>query len=324
MSSSNAKKKPNGEFSQETSEGTSTIISINGRNDLSTEGSIIPIFQITRGSHQGQLFLLNNNRKVTMGRGKDADIRLLDPGCSRKHIELFKTSDGVCFVKDLKSTNGTNINGEKILGVHQLEDGDRIQIGEETTMIFAFVPKSEAEARLDVYDQATKDVLTGAYNRRHFFEILQREIPSMRRKSQDNSLGVIIFDIDHFKKVNDTFGHIAGDLVLKEISLIVQGLIRNEDVFARYGGEEFVILTRNEELTGIKILAERIRATIEKKTLIYENKEIKVTISAGINILEAPKTIDPIDFLDRADKALYNAKKTGRNKVLISQYLRKP
>ncbi|KWT82511.1 GGDEF domain-containing response regulator [Candidatus Magnetominusculus xianensis] len=157
-------------------------------------------------------------------------------------------------------------------------------------------------------DLATKDALTNIFNRKKFEDELKKEIERSLR--YNNYLSLIIFDIDHFKSVNDTYGHPTGDYVLKEITKLVTENIRKYDIFARYGGEEFVILTPETNLAGAKDLAEKIREIIQDSVF----KEVgKVTCSFGVS--EYVKQEDPAGFIKKADYALYIAKNKGRNRV---------
>jgi two-component system cell cycle response regulator len=129
----------------------------------------------------------------------------------------------------------------------------------------------------------------------------------------------VMFDIDHFKKVNDTHGHQAGDLVLSEISTLLTSALRAEDVFARYGGEEFAVICRGTDLTQASIVGERMRKAVEKHRFTFEGTHIPVTISVGIAGLPDPAVKDATDLVARADKALYQSKHGGRNRVTIHQ-----
>ncbi|BCO11296.1 hypothetical protein GEOBRER4_n1402 [Citrifermentans bremense] len=171
--------------------------------------------------------------------------------------------------------------------------------------------KAEAElkqANAALENLATTDFLTGIYNRRKFEELLHTEVAEAKRL--DIPLSLIFFDIDHFKKINDTLGHECGDTVLREIGLEVSKRLREIDIFARYGGEEFVILTYNDCRSARK-LAEKIRTAIEHHSFAIGEK---VTCSFGVTQFCHPDTID--EFVNRADFAMYEAKKSGRNLIV--------
>lgn len=159
---------------------------------------------------------------------------------------------------------------------------------------------------------ASTDALTGAYNRRRFNEALQTEIA--RAKRYASPLTLILFDIDHFKQVNDTFGHLVGDQVLLKLALLVSGNIRDTDIFARWGGEEFVILATNCDINGIQIFAEKLRKLIE----VYPFYKVgNVTCSFGVAEYRAGDEAE--SFIKRADMGLYSAKGAGRNRVCYEE-----
>ena len=156
---------------------------------------------------------------------------------------------------------------------------------------------------------AYTDSLTHIYNRLHFAHFLDAEIDKVKRYG--GTFSIIFFDLDHFKEVNDNFGHLAGDKVLEKITEIVSGANRSADIFARYGGEEFIILTPETELSGAMIHAERLRNDIEK----FEFQGVgHVTSSFGVTEFNAEKD-DVASLFERADVALYMAKENGRNRV---------
>ncbi len=156
------------------------------------------------------------------------------------------------------------------------------------------------------------DALTGLYNRRHFDHTVEREF--LRSKRYGRNLSIAILDIDFFKKINDTYGHLCGDYVLKEVAYLILDNFRKTDIVFRYGGEEFVILLTETALEQTVIPLERLRKTIEEQLFSYNNQQIKVTVSVGA----AQNTTESVnDFLNNADKALYKAKNSGRNKVIL-------
>jgi diguanylate cyclase (GGDEF)-like protein len=161
---------------------------------------------------------------------------------------------------------------------------------------------------------AITDPLTGLYNRRGFFELGQREVERFRRF--DRPFSAIMIDLDHFKQVNDTFGHAAGDLVLIELANRLRSKIRDIDVLGRYGGEEIVVILPETDLQGAALLAERLRAHIESAPIVTDRGPITITISAGVAEYK-PTTPDLASLLDRADSAMYIAKQSGRNQVRL-------
>lgn len=272
-------------------------------------------FIMIRGTPQGHRFFLTRS-EMTMGRDQAADIVLADQGVSRKHAKVTKEGEKVKLT-DLKSSNGTFLNDKKIPsgGTVSLSKEDMVRVGNS---ILKFLPKGELEilfyGNLDT--AAHSDPLTRIYNKGYLLEALDAEFK--RAKALHNEFCLLFFDLDHFKKVNDTYGHDGGDFVLKEFtSMIKTGHLRPKDIFARYGGEEFVVLLANTNSKEALDLGERIRAAVETHAFIYEGKRIPITTSIGIAELttevESPQTL-----IKAADKALYSSKSNGRNRVSLA------
>ncbi len=156
------------------------------------------------------------------------------------------------------------------------------------------------------------DELTGLFNRRHFEQNFEREF--LRAKRYNSDLSIAIIDIDFFKKVNDTYGHLCGDYVLREAAYMIQESFRKTDMVFRYGGEEFVVILTETSLESALIPLERLRKKIEAKNLFYEGKNFNITVSIGLNS-DTSKFESASEFLDAADKALYRAKENGRNRI---------
>lgn len=278
---------------------------------------LVAMVQITTGGENGKILAIDEEKGLSMGRAKECDLPVNDPSCSRRHAEIFFGPGGLYYFKDLGSTNGSQINGEKVAKVPvQLNDGDRIQIGDSSVLRFSLVPESDAQTQMDVYYRATRDLLTNAFNRRHFEENLNRELSFHNRGGQ--GIGLIIFDVDFFKKVNDTYGHAAGDEVLREIGRRMAQLTRKEDLFARIGGEEFAVIVRSDNPEGASLFAERIRAKMESAPIEHGGKQLAFTVSLGVCVLKGtpatPLTAEQVS--EAADSALYEAKRSGRNRVV--------
>ena len=270
---------------------------------------------IIRGSPQGHRFSLTAPEMV-IGRDPTADISIVDQGISRKHARLLRVASKVV-VEDMGSSNGTYVNDRKLDAGQRFElnKEDMIKIGNS---ILKFLPAGELEILFygALGAAAHQDALTKIYNRAFLMEALNAEFKRARALHTDFS--VLFFDLDHFKKVNDTFGHDAGDYVLREFTNVVKmNFLRPKDIFARYGGEEFVLLLANTAATAAAAIAEKIRAAIEAHAFMYEGKRIPVTSSMGVAELTAT-SIDPASLLKTADKALYSAKSGGRNRVVIA------
>lgn len=161
-----------------------------------------------------------------------------------------------------------------------------------------------------------KDALTGLYNRRHFDAVFEREF--LRSKRYKSNLSIAIIDIDFFKKINDTYGHLCGDNILKETAYLILDTFRKTDIVFRYGGEEFVILLTETSLEKAKIPLERLRKKIEEFNFVFKGQKVNLTVSIGAAEVNE-KTNSAEEFLDYADKALYRAKNNGRNQMALSE-----
>ena len=269
---------------------------------------------VLAGASVGEMYKVDGDKTI-IGRGQKAQVRLLDDGISREYAQLL-TEGSRIFLEDLGSTNGTFCNGLKV-DRRELADGDKILVGSTTILKFTYHDNLDEIFQKQMYESALRDGLTKAFNKKYFTDRLESELTFALR--HESPLVLVMFDIDHFKKVNDTHGHQAGDLVLSEISTLLTGALRAEDVFARYGGEEFAVICRGTDLTQATIVGERMRKAVEKHRFTFEGTPIPVTISVGIAGLPDPAVKDATDLVARADKALYQSKHGGRNRVTIHQ-----
>jgi two-component system, cell cycle response regulator len=266
---------------------------------------------VLAGSNVGEMYKIGGENMV-LGRGGTADIRLVDEGISRFHCRIRRQDDHLV-VEDLESRNGTFLNGARVK-VRQLEDGDKIQLGRTTVLKFSFHDQIEESFQRRMFDSALRDGLTRAYNKRYFLDRLHSEIRfALRHKSP---LGLLLFDLDHFKRVNDEHGHLAGDRVLTDFAGLIIDSIRHEDVFARYGGEEFAVLSRLISAADCARFADRLRRNVEQLHIEYEAAIIRITVSIGIACVPDVGAQTANDLLRAADRALYQAKETGRNQVV--------
>jgi diguanylate cyclase (GGDEF)-like protein len=246
---------------------------------------------------------------ITLGRSNKCDIQIDQESVSRAHSKIANASRSVR-IRDLGSTNGTYVNDE-LVEERTLVDGDFIKIGRT---IFKFLSGGNIERAYheEIYRLTTVDGLTQIFNKRYFSEALAREIARASRYRRELSL--VMFDLDHFKDVNDTHGHLAGDAVLKTLSLTVKAKIRTEDIFARYGGEEFAIILPEIDGHNAHQFAEKVRRIVENTEFHFEATKIPVTISMGVATLD-PEEPTAAAFIRRADERLYEAKSAGRNCV---------
>ncbi len=269
---------------------------------------------VLAGASLGEMYKIEQDKTV-IGRGQKAEVRLLDDGISREHAQILVEGSKI-FLQDLGSTNGTFCNGLKV-DRKELVDGDKILVGSTTILKFTYHDNLDEIFQKQMYESALRDGLTKAFNKKYFTDRLESELTFAIRHSA--ALSLVMFDIDHFKKVNDTYGHQAGDHVLSTISTLLTSALRAEDVFARYGGEEFAVICRGTDLAHAQIVGERLRKSVEKHSFVFEGTQIPVTISVGIAGLPDPAVKDAPDLVSRADKALYQSKHGGRNRVTIHQ-----
>lgn len=261
------------------------------------------------GSDLGRRYTLKNNI-VNLGRDTSNQIVVNSDSVSRRHARLTIES-GQRLITDLQSTNGTYINNMPVLS-HFLKNGDQVKIGDT---IFKYLVGSDVESAYheEIYTMTIKDGLTEIYNKRYFVEALEREMSRVQRHGRE--LSILMFDLDYFKKVNDNFGHLAGDFVLREFALLVSKRARREEVFARYGGEEFVILLPESPNNEAMELAEQLRQMVSDHTFEFEGEAIPVTVSIGVATAHGDSDIQPLELIKRADDCLYQAKSDGRNCV---------
>jgi two-component system cell cycle response regulator len=250
---------------------------------------------------------------VVVGRAPGCDFLLEDTALSRSHCLLGRSADGV-FIEDLGSSNGTFVDGRLVQGRQRIEDGARIHLGRQTVLSLSRQDPLEQNAARQLYESAMRDPLTGVYNRRCLDQRSREELAYAQRHR--SPLSLILLDLDHFKKVNDTYGHPAGDAVLRHLGDIIPRFLRKEDVAARYGGEEFAILARGIGVEGARVLAERLRKRIADAPVRFGQLTISITASVGVATMDAGKSYtDAAALLAAADEALYRAKGNGRNRT---------
>jgi diguanylate cyclase (GGDEF)-like protein len=248
--------------------------------------------------------------QTTIGRGPDNTIVVDMDNVSRAHCKVYSSAAGN-YVEDMGSTNGTFCNDLEVTQREKLRNGDFIKIG---GVIYKFIDGDNIEQLYyeEIYRMAIIDGLTQIYNKRYFLEFMEREMA--RCKRYNRPLTLVMFDLDHFKRINDDYGHLAGDYVLKKIAgQISENTIRKEECFARYGGEEFAIVLPDTTAERGAVLAEKIRTMIDEESFEFEDNDLPVTISMGVCQLLPDD--GPESFIGRADAKLYEAKETGRNRV---------
>ncbi len=303
---------------KDVSEKTSVVSSDTFKGRIQAADGAPPVVVILIGppGYVGKQYPISSN-DIVIGRSVETQVYIDDKSLSRSHAKFAVVGAEVSII-DLGSTNKTIVNGNALppLAPCKLKNNDQIKTG---NVIFKFLEKGNIEALTNqtMYEKANRDALTGAHSKG---SLLEKGPEAVKRSELLNEeMSVIIFDIDHFKKINDSYGHPAGDFVLKELGNIVSSkLIRSNDYFARYGGEEFVLILSGGTAKMVSEIAERIRQTIETHVFVYENKVIPVTISLGV-VTKSTNDTDWPEIFDRADKAMYTSKQAGRNRVTIAQ-----
>jgi len=273
-----------------------------------------PFLIVLAGRSVGRMHRIIEGEMV-IGRDDQATIRMDDDGVSRRHAQLICKLDGTVAIVDLGSTNGTWVEGQRVT-YHELKDGERIQIGSANILKYGYQDAVEEQFVSQMYESATQDGLTGVYNKRFFIERLEQEFAYHQRHAVP--MAIIMIDIDHFKQVNDNYGHPTGDFILRKLSELCAQQCRTEDVFARYGGEEFAVILRQSTRQDAIEMAERIRKVVESVKFEYAGPDgpvsIRVTISAGVSE-QSGNIPSPEALIEIADQNLYKAKEAGRNRV---------
>lgn len=266
------------------------------------------------GAQAGRVCTLPKNEIATLGRSEGSTFRFDDASVSSTHARIVLVGSEYVFT-DNRSTNGSYVNDNRVETSVVLAEGDRVRLGPQILLRFSLVDEDEEAALKKVYEAALFDGLTGAFNRKHLEERLETELAFATRHGTE--LSVIMIDVDHFKKVNDTYGHLAGDAVLKVVARLLAQGIRNEDMLARYGGEEFVILARGVQVSAAFLLADRLRQSVQDAEIEHDGRILKVTASAGVaSVACCNGRIDRATLVGLADSRLYQAKQNGRNRVV--------
>jgi diguanylate cyclase (GGDEF)-like protein len=261
----------------------------------------------------GQVFSIGDE-EIVLGRHTSSTIVLTDDGVSRRHARIVRSDRGYV-LEDLGSANGTFVGGKRI-DRHLLSDGDVFQLGPTVLFRYAYTDASQERMLLKLYEASVKDALTGAYNREHFDERLKVEVAYARR--HNTQVSMLMFDLDHFKKINDTYGHPAGDAALISVAEKTRRALRTEDVFCRYGGEEFAVILRGIDLEGARRVGERLRVLVASTPVTVDNVSFTVTMSVGCAALSDCPEPSTTTLVAIADRRLYAAKRGGRNRVVAS------
>jgi len=279
------------------------------------QGAEFPSLLIIAGERAGETRRLDDDH-TTLGRKREAvDVWFRDPSVSRTHAEIIRRDDNEVVIRDLESSNGTFVNGRQIDRPTHLTEGDKVTLGSSALLKFTWQDEIDEKFQRRMYNSSIRDELTGAYSRSYLLEQMRSEMAYAVRHDVD--LNLVFLDIDRFKHVNDTYGHLAGDRVLVDLAEMIRSEIRQEDLFARYGGEEFAILVRNIPLADVEEMADRIRSRVEHDVFEEDGSRFSVTISAGVAPFVPDEMEAADDWIRAADQAMYLAKEAGRNCVRI-------
>lgn len=292
-----------------------TVISKVPKEQSKREACLVVI----NGPDLGKKYVLSQASTV-IGRSSKVDIQIDEESISRSHAVIDNFGDELT-ARDLESTNGTYVNDVHIKE-KRLVDGDQIKIGRT---IFKFLSGSNVEAQYhdEIYKLTTTDGLTQVYNKRFLLKEMEREMSRSLRYNRELSL--VMCDVDHFKPINDTYGHLAGDHILRQLAKRIREHVRRDDIVARYGGEEFALVLPEVNKHKAAQMAEKLRKIIAEEPFIFDNISIPITLSMGIADLEeykrvvasvAESDVNPFAFIKIADDRLYVAKQTGRNKIV--------
>jgi two-component system cell cycle response regulator len=292
---------------------TTRVRAARGQQPELAEADIILISH-PENQRLGSRYRLSPGATIEIGRSPHVALSLPEVlSLSRKHARLRYAGSEVT-LEDLGSTNGTYINGKPVYGRTVLKTGDRFQTA---AVHYKFLHEQDVESayHLAIYDLVARDGLTEVYNKRKYEEEIQREFARSTRYNRPLSL--IVFDLDDFKRINDNYGHLCGDFILKQIASTIREMIRAEEIIARVGGDEFVIIVPETGLEGARLLAQKLRERIENLDHRYGDLKIAATCSFGVAERTA-ETSTPQSLYHAADHALLNAKRDGRNQVAAS------
>lgn len=262
------------------------------------------------GRNLGAMFEVTGDH-VVIGRDPDCHLVVDEVGVSRNHAVVYEQS-GAVWVKDTESKNGTYVNG-RMVEEAVLEDGDLLFVG-QTTLKYLAEDNVEQSYYEYLHQVTVEDPLTRIPNRRYFDEFVVREVARTSRYRRP--LTLLMLDIDRFKLINDTYGHLCGDSVLREVAQVITKRLRQSEFLARYGGEEFALVLPETDRAGGRVIAEKIRKGVEDHEFLVGDLKVTVTISAG-GAIWGPEMLTPRDLIGAADANLLEAKQQGRNRVIM-------
>ena len=296
-------------FKDQTTSASKTVLTEVAEARAPRPGSANGCLVVIYGQEMGRRVRVTT-KPLIIGRSPKCEIQIDQESVSRNHCRI-RFENGEFLVRDLGSTNGTYVNDDLVEGDGRLRHGDQLKVG-RTILKFIVGDDVEVEYHEEIYRLMTTDGLTQLNNKRYFDEMLDREVARAKRYKRTFSL--LVFDIDHFKDVNDRFGHLAGDAILRQLGAVLLGRLRVNDVLARIGGEEFGLITPEVGLEGAGGLARKINRLIRDTRFEFEGTRVEITVSLGVAEWQAHYE-DPSDLFKAADGKMYEAKRRGRNQV---------
>ncbi len=264
------------------------------------------------------VYWLSADKELKIGRAPENDLCIRDQSVSQRHARVVVTPAGAVFVEDLGSTNGTYVNGEKVVR-HALWDGDKVHIGPRHMLKFCYQVNAAPEAAGSGEADATRDALTGVYVRQYLLMRIEKDF--IRAKMRHQDLALLMFDVDSFDEIKETHGPDAGDMVLREVAKVVSSVLRREDIFARYDNHTFVVLLRNLTEAAVVVLAQRIGRVVKYHPFLHEGKNIRVTVSLGIGTITSNMK-NAMDLISEVQAYLEKARRAGRDTINGSQSIR--
>lgn len=270
------------------------------------------------GALTDTVYWLSADKELKIGRAPENDLCIRDQSVSQFHARVVLTPKGAVFVQDLGSTNGTFVNGEKVVR-HALWDGDKIHIGRQQVLRFCFQVNAQPEAAGRSKTDATRDALTGVYTRQYALARIEKDFIQAKMRHQD--LALLMFDVDGFEEIKEAHGPGTCDMVLREVAKVVSSVLRREDIFARYDEHTFAVLLRYQTEAAVVALAQRIGRVVKYHSYPHEGKKIRVTLSLGISSLTR-KMKNAMDLIGEVQDCLEKARRAGRDTINGSQSIR--
>ncbi|MFO0908712.1 MAG: GGDEF domain-containing protein [Isosphaeraceae bacterium] len=278
-----------------------------------------PMYLIVVGGGIPGAMIRLDSAGAEIGRSNENTVRVPDLSVSRHHARIRVDDRGVAWLTDLGSTNGTFLNNRRLAphATARLDDGDRIQLGSTFVVKFVGLDPCDEQFQRELFERTVRDGLTGLFNRVYFLD--QIGPTAQAGAARGLGLAILMLDVDHFKRINDTYGHDAGDAALREVAQVLRECTRNDDLVARYGGEEFVVALTVAAPDQATDRAERIRAAIASRRIPTGPKSavLRVTASLGLAFAYPGRLRSPEALISAADLGLYQAKHAGRNRVIF-------